>query len=365
MDILTGECPDRAMAHVRERRAQEAVRWYVLTLPTAGGGRDKITPSKGLDAELSRRERRGETLFEYFAPSYVEARKVGGRMVNTRRPLLYNYVFIHASENEIFCLKRTLPLYNFLPRVSSGGRSYFPYLSDREMDTLRWVAASYSNELPVYVPDSGRLLRGDRVRITSGPFAGMEAEVVIQPGGGHKDVMVRILDCMWVPLLEVKTGEYELIELNTKGKRVYTHLDNDRLSEGLHEALGRYHASGGVSEEDTRLAREVLRGYASLHGGTDVIRCRIYSLLLPAYRLLGEEAEFERLHSTLRGMLPAIKAVQSRALLLVTLYGCTDSSLYQRMAHEVVDPWRDEVSPKKSKSVLLRRLRDYDRWLGH
>ena len=121
------------MAHVLKRRDQEAVRWYVLTLPTAGGGRDRISPSKGLDAEL----------------------KVGGKMVNTKRPLLYNYVFIHASENEIFSLKRTLPLYNFLPRVSSGGQSYFPYLSDREMETLRWVAASYSNELPVYVPDSG------------------------------------------------------------------------------------------------------------------------------------------------------------------------------------------------------------------
>ena len=84
------------------------------------------------------------------------------------------------------------------------------------MGNLRWVAESYSNELPVYVPDSDRLLKGDRVRITSGYFTGMEAEVVIQPGGGHKDVMARILDCMWVPLLEVKPGEYELIELNTK-----------------------------------------------------------------------------------------------------------------------------------------------------
>ena len=353
------------MAHVLKRRDQEAVRWYVLTLPTAGGGRDRISPSKGLDAELSRRERRGEALFEYFSPSYVEARKVGGKMVNTKRPLLYNYVFIHASENEIFSLKRTLPLYNFLPRVSSGGRSYFPYLSDREMDTLRWVAASYSNELPVYVPDSGRLLKGDRVRITSGPFTDMEAEVVVQPGGGHKDVMVRILDCMWVPLLEVKPGEYELIELNTKGKHVYTHLDNDRLREGLHDALGRYHASGSVSEEDTRLAREVLRSYGSLRAETDVMRCKVYSSLLPTYKLLGEEDEFVRLFATMRSMLPLVKAPQSRALLLVTLYGCTDSSLYRQMAHEVVDPWRGESSPKKSKAVLIRRLDDYDRWLKH
>ena len=53
-------------------------------------------------------------------------------------------------------MKRTLPLYNFLPRVSSGGMTHFPYLSDDEMGNLRWVAESYSNELPVYVPDSNR-----------------------------------------------------------------------------------------------------------------------------------------------------------------------------------------------------------------
>ena len=366
MNVLRDGRSERGTARVGKRHDLKTVRWYVLTLPTTGvARRDRISPAKSLDAELSRRKRRGETLFEYFAPSYVEVRKVDGKMVNTKRPLLFNYVFVRSSVEEIFQMKRTLPLYNFLPRVSSGGMTHFPYLSDDEMGNLRWVAESYSNELPVYVPDSGHLLKGDRVRITSGPFTDMEAEVVVQPGGGHKDVMVRILDCMWVPLLEVKPGEYELIELNTKGKHVYTHLDNDRLREGLHDALGRYHASGVVVDEDARLAREVLRGYASLRGETDVIRCKLYSLLLPAYKLLGEEDEFDRLRSTMRSMLPVIKAGQSRALLLVTLYGCTDSSLYQRMAHELVDPWMEEASPKKSKSVLIRRLRDYDRWLGH
>ncbi|WP_297904373.1 transcriptional regulator [uncultured Parabacteroides sp.] len=366
VNVLRDGYSERGMAQVGKRYDLKVVRWYVLTLPTAGGGRrDKISPAKSLDAELSRRKRRGETLFEYFAPSYVEVRKVDGKMVNTKRPLLFNYVFVRASVEEIFQMKRTLPLYNFLPRVSSGGITHFPYLSDDEMGNLRWVAESYSNELPVYVPDSDRLLKGDCVRITSGYFAGMEAEVVIQPGGGHKNVMVRILDCMWVPLFEVKTGEYELIELNTKGKHVYTHLDNDRLREGLHDALGRYHTSGSVVEEDTRLAHEVLRCYGSLCVETDVMRCKIYSSLLPAYKLLGEEDEFVRLLATMRSMLPVVKAAQSRALLLVTLYGCTDSSLYRQMAHEVVDPWRGESSPKKSKLSLIRRLDDYDRWLKH
>ena len=250
MNVLRNDCPDRGMERVCKRQDLKTVRWYVLTLPLPPrvAGAIGSVPQEGWMPSFPVASVAGETLFEYFAPSYVEVRKVDGKLVNTRRPLLFNYVFIRSSVEEIFQMKRTLPLYNFLPRVSSGGMTHFPYLSDSEMGNLRWVAESYSNELPVYVPDSGRLLKGDRVRITSGYFAGMEAEVVIQPGGGHKDVMVRILDCMWVPLLEVKPGEYELIELNTKGKHVYTHLDNDRLREGLHDALGRYHASGSVSE---------------------------------------------------------------------------------------------------------------------
>ena len=112
MNVLRNDCPDRGMERVCKRQDLKTVRWYVLTLPTAAGGRrDRISPSRGLDAELSRRERRGETLFEYFAPSYVEVRKVDGKLVNTRRPLLFNYVFIRSSVEEIFriCLLYTSP----------------------------------------------------------------------------------------------------------------------------------------------------------------------------------------------------------------------------------------------------------------
>ena len=62
------------------------------------------------------------------------------------------------------------------------------------------------------------------------------------------------------------------------------------------------------------MAREVLRSYGSLRAETDVMRCKVYSSLLPAYKLLGEEDEFVRLLATMRSMLPAVKAAQSRAL---------------------------------------------------
>ncbi|UQT35613.1 hypothetical protein M5E82_08415 [Parabacteroides distasonis] len=119
-------CSERGTARVGKRHDLKTVRWYVLTLPTTGvARRDRISPAKSLDAELSRREASWGDVVRVFRPSYVEVRKVDGKMVNTKRPLLFNYVFIRSSVEEIFQMKRTLPLYNFLPRVSSGGMTHF------------------------------------------------------------------------------------------------------------------------------------------------------------------------------------------------------------------------------------------------
>ena len=60
-----------------------------------------------------------------------------------------------------------------------------------------------------------------------------------------------------------------------------------------------------------------------------------------------------------------VRAEQSRALLSVTLYGCTDNCIYREQAHGIIDSWRTEERPKKIKAQLIRRLDDYDEWLGH
>lgn len=337
-----------------------AVRWYVLTLPAGHRG-----PATGLRQELDRRIRNGEPAFEYFAPTYVEVRNEGGRFINTRRPLLYNYVFIRQSENEIYRMKRQLQHYNFLPRVRAGAESHYPYLTDEAMRNLRWVARSYSDELPVYVPEAERLMKGDRVRIIAGQFEGAEATVVSSPGAGQKEVMVCIENWMWVPLLHVRPGEYEIIALNDSGKHRYTRLDNDRLITGLHEALGRFHSPEGATDDDRALAGEAIRQYGNLQMESDVMRCKLYAQLLSAYTLTGDEEACRELLGTIRSILPAIRAEQSAALLLVTLYGCTNNYQYHLQAHAIVDRWRTETNPKKSKLRLIRWLDDCDRWFGH
>ena len=170
---------------------------------------------------------------------------------------------------------------------------------------------------------------------------------------------------MYVPLLCVEPGQYEVIALNADNRHVYTRLNGDRLPSGLHEALKRYHSPEGVTDADRALASEVLQQYANLQLDSDVMRCKLYSMLLPAYAILGDREAFEQLLGTVRNILPLIRAEQSRSLLLVTLYGCTNCCLDYEQAHAAVDPWRAEQPLKKSKAQLLRRLDDYDCWLGH
>lgn len=356
---------DLVSEQLRARKNSNAVRWYVLALPTSRQGHYQGNPARALRMELERRTRNGEPVFEYFAPSYVEVRKQHGELVRTNHPLLYNYVFIHASEAEIYRMKRFLPQYNFLPRVREKDDAYYPYLSDEAMENLKWVAASYSDVLPVYTPGPERLMKGDRIRITEGQFKGVEASVIIQPGGGRKEVMVCVENCMYVPLLCVEPGQYEVIALNADNRHVYTRLNGDRLPAGLHKALKRYHSPEGVTDADRALASEVLQQYANLQLDSDVMRCKLYSMLLPAYAILGDREAFDQLLGTVRSILPLIRAEQSRSLLLVTLYGCTNCCLDYEQAHAAVDPWRGEQPLKKSKAQLLRRLDDYDCWLSH
>ena len=208
-------------------RNNNAVRWYVLSLPDCHRG-----GVRGLQREQDRRIQAGEPSFGFFAPSYQEVRRIDGKFVNTQRPLLFNYVFVRASERDVFQLMQRFPVLSFLPRVRERKREYFPYLSDAAMENLQWVARSYSNTLPVYIPQPDGLRKGDRIRITEGRFKGVEATVVIQPGAGRKDVMVCVENWMWVPLLRVMPGEYEVIALNDEDKHVYTRQDNDCMLNG-------------------------------------------------------------------------------------------------------------------------------------
>ena len=151
----TANPSESASAPLSEVQNRHIVRWYVIVYPTSNQAM-----TEELDRELARRRRDNEPLFEYFAPVLVEARKMNGRLVTTRRSLLYNYLFVHASECEIYRIKQRLPQYNLLPRVKDSKESYhYPYLTDKAMSDLQWIARSYAEPVPVCTADPAWLDR--------------------------------------------------------------------------------------------------------------------------------------------------------------------------------------------------------------
>ena len=358
--IPTVNKSESAVTQLSEVQNRHIVRWYVMVYPTSNR-----TMTEELDRELIRRRRDNEPLFEYFAPVFVEARKINGRLVTTRRSLLYNYLFVHASECEIYRIKRRLPQYNLLPRVKDSKESYYyPYLTDKAMRDLQWIARSYAEPVPICSVEPNWLVKGDRIRITEGRFAGIEAKVITNTFSRHKEILVSIDNWMYVPLLKVHPGEYEVIELNAEIPSYYSRLNNSKLLDRLHDALCR-HLAGKGSVEDRRIATEVLQEYGRLTLDSDIMRSKLHVLLLQAYTILDDTPKRESQLVAIQKMLPAVRAEQSRALLLVTLYGCTDNRLYYDQAHALIDPWLMEETPKKRKAQLIRHLADFDRQLGH
>ncbi len=358
-DITTQKL-DAAVVAARNARNTTVVRWYLMIYPF---GRKGLL--LGLDREIERRKRAGETPIEYFAPIYVEAKEVNGKIVNTEKQLFHNYVFVRASVRELFRMKKFEEQYNFPRReVNSRGEYNYPYVTDDMIRNLRWIAKSYSGVIPVYMGNSAWLVKGDRIKITSGPLKGIEAQLFEDKKSNRKDIMVVIDKWMTVPLLHVKETQYRIIALNSGVAEKNDIKIKDDVIPRLHDILCRQYR-GEADDEDIATVKRILTQYANREPVSDIMRCKFYSILLMVHTILGNKDKQDNLMGIIHVILPAITAEQSKALLLTTMYGCTDNSLYYRQAHQLVAPWQREASPKKSKMQLINRLADYDRCLGH
>ncbi len=340
-------------------RNRKTVRWYLMIYPY---GRKGLL--EGLEREIARRYRDDEPPIEYFAPSYVEAKEVDGRIVKTEKQLLYNYVFVHASENEIFRLKKFEEQYN-LPRRESTSEDdyYYPYVSDETMRNLRWIAQSYSGVLPVLTGDTSWLMKGDRVRIIDGPFKGVEAQLFENKRFNSKEIIVVVDQWVSVPLLHVKDNQYKVIGLNGTVSEKGLIINDDLLPQ-FHEILCKEY-EGKATEGEKAMVEGIMARYAGKEPESDIMRCKLYSLQLMACTILNHDDCKSKITGIINTILSTITAEYAKALLLTTLYGCTDNSIWYRQAHVLVDPWAAEASPKKNKKQLLQRLADFDRIFGH
>lgn len=319
-----------------------AVRWYVLVLPPGHQG----SRTKRLDAEIDRRTRCGEPVFEYFAPTIVERR--------AERPLYFNYVFVHASELDILQIKQRVPIFNFMRRVADSQGGHYPYVSNETMANLQRVAAAYAGCLPAYRPDPSMLRRGDRVRIRGGRFDGVEATLVRRPASAAARLTVRIDNWLWVPLMDVEPGNYEILELCADSNALHALTDNDATVGALRSAMLAWLLPGGPTDAQRRLAAETAMRYGRPHPASRVQRAKHLAMMIQAFAVADDSVRLRDALDEAARMLHDGCPDQSRALLLAAIYAATGRRRDEALA--AVAPWRNDPNPKKNKRELIAWL---------
>jgi transcriptional antiterminator RfaH len=106
----------------------------------------------------------------FYLPIIAKTSMCRGRKVRSHVPLFPGYVFLFGTEDERVCALTT----NRISRVLSV------HEPERLEHDLRQIARLIAMERPLTV--ESRLIAGDRVRVSCGPFEGVEGTVMKRHG---------------------------------------------------------------------------------------------------------------------------------------------------------------------------------------
>lgn len=153
--------------------------WYVL----------RVTYQRELLAKNAL-ERLG---VEAFVPERLVCRRdTNGRFSSHREAAIHNYLFARTSKNVIDNLKTYhLPMLRYVMHVTNGVKCPMT-VPDAQMRHFMAVAGSLEARVVYLSPLEPELAKGDRVRITGGPFEGVEGVFVRVRHAKQRRVVVMI-----------------------------------------------------------------------------------------------------------------------------------------------------------------------------
>ena len=188
---------NEAFGHENEPKMPDDAGWYVAVV------RCNCENTIGKTLELY--FQRHKIWFEYWVP--MQRMVVIDKRSNKRRVkekvLLTTFIFCHVSPDHLDAIRFRSDVYKML--TMPGHREIYR-LSDKEVEDYRRLVEN--PDLPV-TPCSGPLRKGQRVRITEGKMAGLEAYV--QRLSGKKAIIGNEIKYISGATIEIDRGFLETI----------------------------------------------------------------------------------------------------------------------------------------------------------
>lgn len=187
---------------------KNAIAWYVLRVTY----QREITASKKLD----------ELGIENYVPTIrSKIRNEKGLAIGWKtEPLVHNYIFVHDSYSNILTIKQgNLDYLRFVMGKDDEGLNSVPqYVPDKQMsDFIKVVRTMGSKPVDPNID----LRKGDRVRVLTGPFEGVEGVFVRMPNRHEKRVVVQIEGVAAVATQTLNASDVEKLEVKEEKHKMY------------------------------------------------------------------------------------------------------------------------------------------------
>ena len=184
---------------------KNAVAWYVL----------RVTYQR----ELTAAKRLEELGVEHFIPTVrIKIRNEKGLAIGWKtEPLIHNYIFIHDSYSNLLIIKQYhLDYLRFMMGKDDEGVENVPqYVPDKQMSDFMKVVRTIGSKP---VDPNIDLRRGDRVRVLTGPFEGVEGIYIRMPNRHEKRVVIKIEGIAAVATLAINASDVEKLETKKEAK---------------------------------------------------------------------------------------------------------------------------------------------------
>ena len=248
---------------------------------------------------------------ELFAPTFVNATQVDGRVVFREKPLTFHYVFVRGKFDDVKELCQMNNGFSFV--LNHCGAERYATVDDRTMESFKTIARAYANRLPFYPLDGIDLEEGDTVEIVEGDFPGLVGTFMPRPRSTSGNIVIAVTQNLGTVVYDIKARYVRVLEFSRNSRRAYDQIDAHVPR--LLAALRRQQSGQRLTEADIRNLTLFVRRLGQTRIASPKLDAKLQALLRASAYLLGDSSAFAAAQSRLDRLRPSVTSASTQALL--------------------------------------------------